>query len=337
MMKLSDREWKTFPVEDIFKVDLSNGDNKANKLPKGRVPLISSGTRNNGVVKFVLCGDGKSQLFQSGTLTFDMFGKCFYHPYQFYAVSHGRINVLSNKKMISKYVSIFLLAVIEKSSENIFSYNRMASSKRMKKLKLKLPVDYNNHPDYDFMEQYIKEKYFYIKSQIKEKQKHEIYDWRKLNEIDWENYFIEDIFNIKSGKRLTKNAFISGIKPFVGSTDSNNGITNYVGNQNSSEDYNVLGVNYNGSVVENFYHPYRALFSDDVKRLSLKSGGNKYLYLFIKNLILKQKEKYQYGYKFNAKRMKKQYVKLPSINNQPDYDFMEQYMKRKENEVLDRL
>lgn len=54
-------------------------------------------------------------------------------------------------------------------------------------------------------------------------------------------------------------------------------------------------------------------------------------------MILKQKEKYQYGYKFNGERMKKQIIKLPSFQNQPDYDFMEQYMKRKENEILDRI
>ena len=40
-----------------------------------------------------------------------------------------------------------------------------------------------------------------------------------------------------------------------------------VSNTNNSLDRNVLGVNYNGSVVENFYHPYEAIFSDDVKRI----------------------------------------------------------------------
>ncbi|QDW96764.1 hypothetical protein DWB88_09195 [Staphylococcus warneri] len=207
----------------------------------------------------------------------------------------------------------------------------------MKKSKILLPVDDQCNPDYGFMEQYVKEKYFNLKSQIKEKQKHEITDWRELDEVDWDNYFIESLFQIKSGKRLTKKEFTIGKTPFIGSSDHNNGITNFVDNRNSSEDFNVLGVNYNGSVVENFYHPYTALFSDDVKRLSLKSKGNKYKYLFIKNMILKQKEKYQYGYKFNGERMKKQIIKLPSFQNQPDYDFMEQYMKRKENEILDRI
>ena len=54
-------------------------------------------------------------------------------------------------------------------------------------------------------------------------------------------------------------------------------------------------------------------------------------------MILSQKKKYQYGYKFNGARMKKQIIKLPTKYNKPDYDFMEQYMKRKENEVLERI
>ncbi|HDZ8768659.1 TPA: restriction endonuclease subunit S [Staphylococcus aureus] len=337
MMKLSDKEWKEFKVEYIFYVDLSKGDNIPSLLDKGSIPLISSGSANNGIVKFVLKGDEKSNKFPKDKLTFDMFGKVFYHPYDFYSVSHGRVNILTAKVNVNSFILLFLLTALEKSSKNIFSYNRMASSKRIKKLKLKLPINIEGQPDFQFMEDFIKEKYFNLKSQIKEKQKNEITDWRELDEVQWENYFIESLFQIKSGKRLTKNDFVRGMTPFIGSTDSNNGITNYVSNTNSSEDSNVLGVNYNGSVVENFYHPYKAIFSDDVKRLSLRNKGNKYTYLFIKNMILKQKEKYQYGYKFNARRMKKQIISLPTKNNQPDYEFMEQYMKRKENEILDRL
>ena len=150
-----------------------------------------------------------------------------------------------------------------------------------------------------------------------------------IDNKDWDEFFIEDISTIKPGKRLTKANMTHGVKPFIGSSDSNNGITEFVSNTNASEDSNVLGVNYNGSVVENFYHPYKAIFTDDVKRLSLKDAeGNKYLYLFLKNAILKQKGKYQYAYKFNEKRLKRQKIMLPvSGNCQPDYDYMEQYIK----------
>jgi len=158
----------------------------------------------------------------------------------------------------------------------------------------------------------------------------------KLQDKEWKEFSIDEIAIIGAGKRLTKADMLHGDKPFVGSTDSQNGITAFVSNTNQSEDFNVLGVNYNGSVVENFYHPYKALFSDDVKRLSLKNiEGNKYLYLFIKSSILKQKDKYQYAYKFNEKRLKRQKILLPiDEESEPDYEYMEQYMKNMEHKKL---
>ena len=159
-----------------------------------------------------------------------------------------------------------------------------------------------------------------------------------LKDREWKEFFIEKLFNINSGKRLKKAMMTKGKTPFIGASDSNNGITEWVSNTNSSLDANVLGVNYNGSVVENFYHPYKALFSDDVKRFSLKEReGNKYLYLFFKCIVLKQKNKYEYGYKFNEGRMKRQIIMLPvNVHDEPDYEYMEQYMRQKEHEVLSR-
>ena len=124
--------------------------------------------------------------------------------------------------------------------------------------------------------------------------------------------------------------------PFIGATESNNGITNWTSTVNASLDRNVLGVNYNGSVVENFYHGYTCVFSDDVKRLHLKTAvDNKYILLFFKTIILQQKQKYTYGYKFNENRMSRQKLLIPiDKDNSPDYAFMEAYMKEREEYLI---
>lgn len=155
---------------------------------------------------------------------------------------------------------------------------------------------------------------------------------QSLEEKQWEAFFIggnEGIFTISAGKRLTKADMDIGEIPFIGATDSNNGITSWIATPNSSIDSNVLGVNYNGSVVENFYHSYSCIFSDDVKRLHLKNyADNKYVLLFFKTVILQQKIKYTYGYKFNGQRMERQKILLPvNMQGVPDYDYMEQYAK----------
>ena len=113
--------------------------------------------------------------------------------------------------------------------------------------------------------------------------------------------------------------------------------TEFVGNVNASIDKEVLGVNYNGSVGFSFYHPYEALFSDDVKRIRWKDedANNKYTLLYLSTAIAQQRNKYAYGYKFNAQRMKRQIIILPSqADGTPDYAYMDKTMRVMEYEVL---
>lgn len=158
----------------------------------------------------------------------------------------------------------------------------------------------------------------------------------KLSSVRWKSFVLSDIFTISSGKRLTKADMKVGKRPFIGATDSNNGITAWVDNTNESLDKLVLGVNYNGSVVETFFHPYECIFSDDVKRLHLKNGIKSYhVMLFLKTMIIQQKVKFEYGYKFNEKRMQRQKILLPvTEDNSPHWQFMEEFMRRKETLLL---
>ncbi len=156
-----------------------------------------------------------------------------------------------------------------------------------------------------------------------------------LNDRKWKEFSIADIFVIKSGKRLTTADMDSGNLPFIGATELNNGVTNWINTPNETLDHNVLGVNYNGSVAEAFYHPYSCVFSDDVKRLHLKNADDgKYILLFCSMLIRKQKVKYTYGYKFNGNRMARQKILLPITDDgSPDYVFMEQYIREREDRL----
>lgn len=159
-----------------------------------------------------------------------------------------------------------------------------------------------------------------------------------LDDREWREFFIDEVCVIHSGVRLTKAEMLLGNTPFIGSSDSNNGITAFTGSTNSSKKRNVLGVNYNGSVVESFYHPYDALFSDDVKQLEIMhETPTEYMYLFLKAVILKQKSKYAYGYKFNAERMKRQIILLPiDQDGKPDWQFMNDYIKEHKEHLIRR-
>src|SRR5699024_8155346 len=230
--------------------------------------------------------------------------------------------------------ALFIVPLIEQALEKFGWGGYSATLGRFRKTRFVKPAK-NGDPDWSFMENYAKE----LEERVRPKKTfefHQTTDHRELHEIKWGQFTIDELFTISSGVRLTKKNMKAGKKPFIGATDSNNGITNFVSNINRSLDSNVLGVNYNGSVVENFYHPYEALFSDDVKRLHLRNhSDNKHVLLFFKTLILKQKPKFEYGYKFNGTRMSRQNISVP-INDEgnPDYLFMEQYMKRVENKLM---
>lgn len=234
-------------------------------------------------------------------------------------------------KYLNKNIGLYFVTAINKNADR-YNYGYIRNEKRILKEKITFPVDSDGEPDYEFMEKYIKERENKFKEQYKEHTKKLVVNLKKRidKKVNWNNFPIADIFNIKSGKRLTKADMKIGNIPFISAADNNNGVTNFISNLNESLDKNVLGVNYdgNGGMVISFYHPYDCIFSDSVKRFHFKNTqDDKYVFLFTKVSILKQRDKYRYGYKFNETRMKKQQIMLPvDSKGEPDYEFMHNYM-----------
>lgn len=142
---------------------------------------------------------------------------------------------------------------------------------------------------------------------------------------EWNEYFIEDIAEIVSGKDIYDAERFSGKTPYISSTAKKNGISHFVGNKNNTLEDNCLSVNRNGSVGYSFYHPYKGLFSNDCRKLRPKFKSE-YVGLFLSNQISCQREKYNYGYKMGTGRLKRQKIMLPTAENgKPDYPFMEEY------------
>lgn len=336
LMGLDDVEWKTFKFTELFR-EIKRGKRlkKADHIA-GKVPYVSSTALNNGVDAFIGNTDGVMKfndnlsLANSGSV-----GSCFYHFYEYVASDH--VTGLSLKKP-DKNIYLFMSTVIQRISEK-YSFSREINDQRIKKEKIMLPSDSNGNPHWDYMGKFMQN----IEMEKLSKALEYIYIYKlaisrelllgKLDEVEWKEFWIEDILKVSSGVRLTKENQQPGKRPFIGATEYNNGITSFVDNINASLDSNVLGVNYNGSVVENFYHPYESIFSDDVKRLAWldESVQNRYTYLFLKQCILQQKVKYAYGYKFNATRMKRQKIVMPvDKDGTPNYSYMKEYMQIQE-------
>lgn len=155
-----------------------------------------------------------------------------------------------------------------------------------------------------------------------------------LDSRNWEAFFIEDVAEIISGRDIYEKERLNGLVPYITATANNNGIGYFVSNTNETLESGCLSVNRNGSVGYCFYHPYKALFGNDTRKLRPKMN-NRYISLFISICITKQREKYGYGYKMGTGRLKRQRILLPvDANNNPDWQFMEDYMKQKEQQIL---
>lgn len=81
-----------------------------------------------------------------------------------------------------------------------------------------------------------------------------------LHDRDWKEFYIKDIFFINPGKRLTKTNMIDGNKPFIGATDSNNGVTAFVSNSNISEDRDINDLKSRAASLSKSEHLFLAIF-----------------------------------------------------------------------------
>ena len=169
----------------------------------------------------------------------------------------------------------------------------------------------------------------------------------KINTNIWKKFKFTDVFEIKKGFYNKKPEVSSGIDiPFLGATDSNNGVTGYysvedielasrTGND-INEDINKkifqgnsVCVTNNGSVGFAYYQPKPFTCSHDVNPLYRIDGEfNQYTGLFVASIIMKDKYRWGYGRKWRPERMIESEIFLPSTENgKPDWEWMETYIK----------
>ena len=280
--------WGEFRIKDLFEIETVKGK-PIESYKKGNIPYVSTAATNNAVINFI--EKEKNIITSAFAITVDPIkGTCFFHDYDFVGrgFSGASVNVLRNINL-NKYNGMFICSSIEKTSKLKASYGYLFNSNRLKMGVILLPIDSNNNPNWKFMEDYIKQE---MKAQS---QKVITYYENKLSklgyelldlEVEWKEFFFKDIFKeIKRGKRLTKSNQVDGIIPYVSSTSINNGVDNFIGNNENVRMYSKnLSLANSGSVGSCFYHHYEYVASDHVTALSLEKS-DEYIYKFMSAII----------------------------------------------------
>lgn len=345
--------WKWFRYDEIFtdiSIGISKDLNSIEKVEKGGITYLSRSIENNGYEcrvevneDFVTKGDFISVVMVG------IPASAFYQPNN--VICAQNLLTLRSPKM-NIYSAHFLCTIIEQEKYR-FSYGRTLSKGYFIQHKVKLPQTLDGSPDWQYMENYIKEK---IIPQLPKKAQQV---WQKqydispvnpqpiqLNTRDWQWFRYDEIFDIKHGfynKKPEDNP--NGDIPFIGATDSNNGVTSHSDietiaattktgdGSNSPLDEkifeNCIAVTNNGSVGYAYYQEKRFTCTHDVNPLYLKGHKlNRYIALFLCTLIEKERFRWAYGRKWRPVRMPSSLIKLPvTPTGEPDWQFMEDYIK----------
>lgn len=144
----------------------------------------------------------------------------------------------------------------------------------------------------------------------------------------WLNFPLEDIFEIKKGKRVTKADRTPGATRFIGASEKNNGITDRAALAPIFP-AGTMTVVYNGNSVGSAFFQDQDYFAcDDVNVLVPKYPMSRWVQLFIAAIIKYDRSRFTYGYKWTLARMKATTVRLPvDTDGNPDWAYMESFMK----------
>lgn len=149
-----------------------------------------------------------------------------------------------------------------------------------------------------------------------------------MDTTNWKWFRYDEIFDIKKGKRLTKENMTEGNIRYIGAIDSNNGLSALIGNDSQLHSANTISVSYNGSIGYAFYQDKEFWATDDVNVLYPKFKLNKYLAMYLCSLIEKEQYRFCYGRKWDLEMMKKSLIKLPQTpSGTPDWQYMETFIK----------
>ncbi|QEE96792.1 restriction endonuclease subunit S [Helicobacter pylori] len=315
-------KWGEFRLEDLF--EASNGDfdiQKRHINHKGEF-VITAGLSNNGVLGQ---SDIKAKVFESHTITIDMFGCAFYRSFAYKMVTHARVFSLKPKFEINHKIGLFLSTLFFGYPKK-FGYENMCSWAKIKNDKVILPLKPTANTqtlediDFDFMEKFIAELeqcrlaelQAYLKATGLENTTLSNDEENALNVFNgnnsggntpcgltWQSFRLGDLFEKVSARFLGKgDKFKATSKsitdthniPLVYCKKGNNGIM-YWGKKGDFETYNnIISIIYNGVIATGLTYAHR----DEVGILAesyfikFKNGNPNFLCnLFIKTAIEK--------------------------------------------------
>lgn len=355
--------WKWFEIKELFDEPYKGTVYNAQDLTfcglnnKNAIRYITRTNTNNGCRGFVARED-LVEIEKGNAITIgDTTSTIYYQAEDFICGDHI---VVLRSRYLNKIRGLFFVSLLNRERYR-YNYGRAYKKDLVYDTKIKLPVDADGAPNWLWIEKYVQD---CIIPKLPKKSRNvwqkrfdiQPYYSRKLdlNTTDWHWFRYDEVFQICKGfynKKPDEN--IKGEIPFIGATDSNNGITSFhdletielstkTGDGKNAPlkdklfEPNCITVSNNGSVGYAFYQPRGFTCTHDVNPLYLNKKWNRelnvYISMFLCTIIEMERYRWAYGRKWRPKRMPASLIKLPAIKNaegeyEPDWQWMEDYIK----------
>ena len=150
----------------------------------------------------------------------------------------------------------------------------------------------------------------------------------KLTDREWKEFKVKDLFSISIARSNDKGNLVEGGDiPFIGRSTEYNGFQGYYQGDKIT-DGRCITVGMVGTYKRAYWQPFNQFYASQNLMCIRSKRLNEFRANFICAIINKTLEQTNYANSIKIGTFGDVILKLPvDITGQPDYDFMEQYMK----------
>ncbi|MGI6258856.1 MAG: restriction endonuclease subunit S [Anaerolineaceae bacterium] len=341
-ISLNDVDWKEFKIKDLFDVTNSKAYHKESLESHSiGVPYVSRTSLNNGLIDIVSMNDefiiNEANAISLGAENADFFFQSVDY------ITGNKMYRIANKH-VNKNIGLFLVQVFRSSLKGCdFGYGVGLTGTRFKNRTILLPVDDEGNPNWQFMEDYIKQEQKVIAHNVIHYYEQKIvetgFDLDKVENLSWKVFIVNEVFKVETVGGKTKSNYDEGQIPYVTTSSQNNGVNGFVRSTKNISPQKAISVD--PIAGRAFYHDYDFIGRGGAgSAISLLYNKNldKYNAQFICVMIEKvSKEKASYGLALNGDRLKNTKFFLPSDRlGNPHWEYMSQFMRKIEVEKIER-
>lgn len=342
MGKIDTSGWKEFRVGELFAAERGKVKNIQPLCP-GETPIIAAGAYNQGIAgmyEIDSAYENRITISCNGAGC----GSTFYHPYKFNV--NGDAITLIEKNSMSDKAKSFIACILNGAFTRKYSYEEKCSPQKALDEIVRLPSTPDGAPDWAYMESYMANLEAKVCESLTLLQAAKDAEKKKVDTREWGEFRVGELFDIhptKAYKCTNAELLDNGETYVVVNSAYNNGVGG-LSTLKPTEQGNMITFSDTVDANTIFYqdkpfigYPHvQGLYPIGIFRKNWSELSLKYFATVFRQKALSIG--FDYGNKFRRDIAVKLYILLPVDKaGQPDWAYMEEYMRKVEEKAKNVL